>query len=111
MASVDQDLPVSMLRPRVKPEHTPYRIAGGKIRIGGVSYGLAAGISDPDGWVWTMLAAMDGSRGLPEIVAEVHTAHPAQPVDVLERRHACRAAGNWAGATHVPRQRRKAAGQ
>lgn len=49
-----------MLRPRVKPEHAPYRIAGGKIRIGGVSYGLAAEISDPDGWVWTMLAAMGG---------------------------------------------------
>ncbi len=40
-----------MLRPRVKPEHAPYRIAGGKFRIGGVSYGLAAEISDPDGWV------------------------------------------------------------
>jgi molybdopterin-synthase adenylyltransferase len=85
MASVDQDLPVSMLRPRVKPEHAPYRIAGGKIRIGGVSYGLAAEISDPDGWAWTMLAAMDGSRGLPEIVEQVHAAHPAKPVDVLER--------------------------
>jgi molybdopterin-synthase adenylyltransferase len=82
---VDPNLPVPMLRPRVKPEHAAYRIAGGKIRIGGVSYGLAAEISDPDGWVWTMLAAMDGSRGLPEIVEHVHTAHPAQPVDVLRR--------------------------
>jgi molybdopterin-synthase adenylyltransferase len=72
-----------MLRPRVKPEHAPYRIAGGKIRIGGVSYGLAAEISDPDGWVWTMLAAMDGSRGLPEVIEHVHAAHPAQTIDIL----------------------------
>jgi hypothetical protein len=56
-----------MLRPKVKPEHAPYRIARGrKIRIGGVSYGLAAELADPDGWVWTMLAAMDGSRSLPK---------------------------------------------
>jgi molybdopterin-synthase adenylyltransferase len=74
-----------MSRPRVKPEHAPYRVAGGKIRIGGVSYGLAAEISDPDGWVWTMLAAMDGSRGLAEIVEHVHTAHPDQPVAALRR--------------------------
>ena len=82
---MDQDLPVPMLRPRVKPEHAPYRIAEGKIRIGGVSYGLAAEISDPDGWVWTMLAAMDGSRELAEIIGQVHAAHPGQPVEVLRR--------------------------
>jgi hypothetical protein len=41
----------------VKPEHAPYRIAGGRIRIGGLSYGLAAEITDPDGWVWTMASA------------------------------------------------------
>jgi molybdopterin-synthase adenylyltransferase len=82
---VDQDLPAPMVRPRVKPEHAPYRLSGGKIRIGGVSYGLAAEISDPDGWVWTMLSAMDGSRGLAEIIEHGHTAHPAQAVDVLRR--------------------------
>jgi hypothetical protein len=51
------NLSVAMLRPRVKPEHAPYRIAGGRIRIGGLSYGLAAEITDPDGWVWTMASA------------------------------------------------------
>jgi molybdopterin/thiamine biosynthesis adenylyltransferase len=74
-----------MLRPRVKPEHAPYRIAGGKIRIGGVSYGLAAEISDPDGWVWAMLTAMDGSRGLPEVIERVHREHPDQRIEVLWR--------------------------
>lgn len=85
---MDQDPPVPMLRPRVKPEHAAYRIAGGKIRIGGVSFGLAAEISDPDGWVWTMLSAMDGSRGLPELIEHVRAAHPAQSPEVL--RHGAR---------------------
>jgi molybdopterin/thiamine biosynthesis adenylyltransferase len=81
---VDQDSPVPMmLRPRVKPEHAAYRVAGSKIRIGGVSFGLAAEISDPDGWVWTMLSAMDGSRGLPELIEHVRAAHPAQSPEVL----------------------------
>jgi len=83
---VGENLPVLMLRPKVKPEHAPYRIAEGKkIRIGGVSFGLAAEIADPDGWVWTMLDAMDGSRSLPEIIGHVHARHPDQAADTLER--------------------------
>jgi molybdopterin-synthase adenylyltransferase len=82
---VAEELPVLMSRPRVKPEHAPYRVAAGKIRIGGASYALAAEISDPDGWVWTMLAAMDGSRGLPEIIEFVHAAHPEQAPGLLRR--------------------------
>ena len=77
--------PVPMLRPRVKSEHAPYRIAEGRIRIGWVSYGIASEIADPDGWVWTMLTAMDGSRSLSEIVECVHSAHPQRPADVLRR--------------------------
>jgi molybdopterin/thiamine biosynthesis adenylyltransferase len=82
---VSQNIYVPMFRPKVKPEHVPFRIAGNKIRIGGVSYGLAAEISDPDGWVWTMLTAMDGSRGLPEIIGYAHAKHPDQPVGALWR--------------------------
>ncbi len=82
---MDQRIPIAMLRPRVKSEHGPYRIAGGKIRIGWVSYGIAAEISDPDGWVWTMLTAMDGSHDLTEIIEHVHSEHPGQDVDVLRR--------------------------
>jgi molybdopterin/thiamine biosynthesis adenylyltransferase len=83
---VGENSPVLMLRPKVKPEHAPYRIAGGtKIRIGGVSYGLAAEIADPGGWVWAMLSAMDGSRGVGEIVRHVHARYPDQSVDTLER--------------------------
>lgn len=82
---MDQRIPIAMLRPRVKSEHGPYRIAGGKIRIGWISYGIAAEISDPDGWVWTMLTAMDGSRDPAEIIMHVHSVHPEQSVDVLRR--------------------------
>jgi hypothetical protein len=68
---VGENSPVLMLRPKVKPEHAPYRIAGGtKIRIGGVSYGLAAEIADPGGWVWAMLSAMAGSRGVQFLAAQ-----------------------------------------
>lgn len=66
----------NMGRPKVKPEHSPYRIAGNRIRIGGTAYGLAAELEDPGGWVWTMLTAMDGSRSLPEILERTRTAHP-----------------------------------
>jgi molybdopterin-synthase adenylyltransferase len=82
---VDQRAPIAMIRPRVKSEHGPYRIAGDKIRIGWVSYGIAAEISDPDGWVWTMLTAMDGTRDLTEIIEHVHSGHPEQPVNLLQR--------------------------
>ena len=72
-----------MSRPKVKLEHAPYQIADGKIRIGGVSYGPAAEITDPDGWVWTMLTAMDGSRTVPQVIDHVSATHPDQPVAVL----------------------------
>jgi molybdopterin/thiamine biosynthesis adenylyltransferase len=65
-----------MQRPRVKPEHAPYRISGNRIRIGGVSYGIAAEIADPTGSVWAVLGSMDGTRGIDEIVDEVVRLHP-----------------------------------
>ena len=73
---MDPDLPVAMFRPRVKPEHAPYRIADRKIRIGWISYGVAAEITDPDGWIWTMLNAMDGSRDLKGVLDRPASAPP-----------------------------------
>jgi hypothetical protein len=67
-----------MRRPKVKPEHAPYRMAGGLIRIGGVSYGIAAEISDPDGYVWTLLQNMDGTRDVADIVERTVRSHPEQ---------------------------------
>jgi hypothetical protein len=69
---VGQDLPVVMLRPRVKPEHAPYRVAGDRIRIGGVSYGLAGEISDPDGWVARRVITLLGEgRAIDEVTARL----------------------------------------
>jgi molybdopterin-synthase adenylyltransferase len=67
-----------MRRPRLKPEHVPYRIGGSQIRIGGVSYGIAAEITDQAGWVWTLLQSMDGSRSPAGIVEEVASKHPGE---------------------------------
>lgn len=69
---------VVMRLPRVKPEHAPYRISDGRIRIGGVSYGIAAEIKDPTGSVWTLLESMDGTRDVDEIVDRVVGLHPVE---------------------------------
>lgn len=71
--------------PRVKPEHRPYRVAGGKIRIGGVSYGVAGEIEDPGGWIWILLGAMDGSRTAGQIIGAVRTARPRLPEQIVRR--------------------------
>lgn len=74
---------MEMLRPRVKPEHAPYRLGDGRIRIGGVSYGIAGEVADPTGSVWSLLQAMDGSRTIDEIVERVLELHPDEsPEDV-----------------------------
>ncbi len=67
-----------MIRPRVKPEHAAYRIAGNRVRIGGLSFGIAAEVEDPTGAVWTLLQAMDGSRSADEIVDVVVSRHPGE---------------------------------
>jgi molybdopterin/thiamine biosynthesis adenylyltransferase len=71
----------SMERPRIKPEHAPYRIADGRIRLGGVSYGIAAEVKDPTGSVWTLLESMDGTRSVADIVASVLELHPGESAD------------------------------
>jgi molybdopterin-synthase adenylyltransferase len=72
-----------MNRPRIKPEHVPYRITGGRIRLGGGAYGIAAEIADSGGVIWSLLTAMDGSRSPAEIVALVLARHPGQTEDAL----------------------------
>lgn len=73
MAEVDVALPM------VKPEHVPYRIAGGRVRIGGVVFGIAAEVSDPTGALWSALQAMDGTRTVGDVVGVVRRAHPDCP--------------------------------
>ncbi|WP_031224937.1 HesA/MoeB/ThiF family protein [Streptomyces roseochromogenus] len=66
----------AMRRPRIKPEHRAYRTVDGHVRIGSVVHGIGAEVKDPDGWVWTLVEAMDGTRNAGEIVAEVSRRHP-----------------------------------
>ncbi|MFG1810678.1 HesA/MoeB/ThiF family protein [Streptomyces sp. NPDC049040] len=74
-----------MLRPRIKPEHSGYRTVDGTVRLGSVVYGIGVEIEDPDGWVWTLVAALDGSRSVPEVAAAVAAAHPeVTAADVVE---------------------------
>ncbi|MGW7298237.1 HesA/MoeB/ThiF family protein [Streptomyces sp. NPDC054829] len=65
-----------MRRPRIKPEHRAYRTVDGNLRIGSVVYGIGAEVKDPDGWVWTLVEAMDGTRDTAQVVAEVSRRHP-----------------------------------
>ncbi|MEU9217496.1 ThiF family adenylyltransferase [Streptomyces sp. NPDC048376] len=66
----------AMRRPRIKPEHRAYRTVDGHVRIGSVVHGIGAEVKDPDGWVWTLVQAMDGTREAADVVAEVSGRHP-----------------------------------
>ncbi|MGW8746426.1 ThiF family adenylyltransferase [Streptomyces sp. NPDC055794] len=66
----------AMRRPRIKPEHRAYRTVDGHVRIGSVVHGIGAEVRDPDGWVWTLVEAMDGTRAPAGVVAEVARRHP-----------------------------------
>ncbi|MER7170791.1 HesA/MoeB/ThiF family protein [Streptomyces mesophilus] len=67
----------------MKPEHRAYRTADGHVRIGSVIYGIGAEILDPDGWVWPLIEAMDGTRSLGAVLAAVREAHPQVPAEDL----------------------------
>ncbi|MEV5476820.1 ThiF family adenylyltransferase [Streptomyces sp. NPDC052207] len=75
-----------MRRPRIKPEHRPYRTVDGHIRIGSVVYGIGSEVTDPDGWVWTLVEAMDGTRDPSEIVTEVSVQHAELEVSAADIR-------------------------
>jgi molybdopterin/thiamine biosynthesis adenylyltransferase len=86
----------AVTRPRVKPEHHPYQLSGGRIRLGRSVYGIASEVEDPTGAVWTLLGAMDGTRTTDQVVAHVTAVHDG------ERPEAVRAAiDTFAAAGHV----------
>ncbi|MFC5828903.1 HesA/MoeB/ThiF family protein [Nonomuraea insulae] len=66
-----------MRLPRVKPEHAPHRLGDGTVRLGGALYGIASEITDTDGWAWTALTLMDGTRPPATIAAELRAAFAA----------------------------------
>jgi len=83
-----------MLCPRIKPEHRAYRTVDGNVRIGSVIYGIGAEIADPEGWVWTLTEAMDGTRSADRIATEVAARHPElRPGTVREAMADLRQAG------------------
>src|SRR5580658_325290 len=69
---------MEMIRPRIKPEHLPFRLNGGLIRIGGMVGGIAGEIEDPTGSIWSLLEYMDGTRDIDRIVRAVIAAHPSE---------------------------------
>src|SRR5436309_1984848 len=71
-----------MLRPRIKPEHVPYRTVDGNIRIGATVHGIGVEINDPDGFVWVLIGALNGTRSPDEVCAAVQVSHPGVPAAV-----------------------------
>nr|WP_308801173.1 ThiF family adenylyltransferase [Streptomyces polyasparticus] len=67
----------------MKPEHRAYRTTDGHVRIGSVIYGIGAEVLDPDGWVWSLIEAMDGTRSVPSVLATVRETHPEVPMEDL----------------------------
>ncbi|MFD0889064.1 hypothetical protein ACFQ08_31410, partial [Streptosporangium algeriense] len=67
----------------MKREHAAYRLADGRIRIGGQVYGVAEEIEDPDGLVWEALRAMDGTRSPAEIAGLLTGLSPAEAAELV----------------------------
>jgi molybdopterin/thiamine biosynthesis adenylyltransferase len=68
-----------MLRPRVKYEHQPVRYGDNAIGIGGEVPGIGSRVHDPDGWLWQLLALLDGAHTVDEIVRDLVERFPAHP--------------------------------
>lgn len=67
-----------MYLPRIKWAHRPVRLGAGLVRIGGIVPKIAADIPDPDGWVWALLGALDGTRTVDQLVTELVHRYPAK---------------------------------
>jgi molybdopterin/thiamine biosynthesis adenylyltransferase len=70
-----------MYCPRIKYEHRPVRHGQDQVQIGGSIYGIAATIPDPDGWVWALLATLDGKHTVHQVVADLVQRFPAHPAE------------------------------
>lgn len=70
-----------VMRPRVKPEHEPFRLVDGRIRIGGSVYGIGAEIEDAEGIVWMLLKSFDGTRPLGVIIEGTQQEFPGYSVE------------------------------
>jgi molybdopterin-synthase adenylyltransferase len=66
-------------RPRIKFSHRPVRHDQDCVQIGGIVYGIAVVIPDPDGWVWALVQLLDGSRSVEHVVADLLRLRPERP--------------------------------
>ncbi|MCO1578073.1 ThiF family adenylyltransferase [Crossiella sp. SN42] len=72
-----------MQRPRIKPEHLPFRRGEDLVQIGGSIYGIANLIPDPDGAVWALLARLDGTRTVDQVVTDLVRLYPEHPAGTV----------------------------
>lgn len=92
-----------MSRPKIKPEHAAYRTTSGAVRMGSVIYGIGVEIDDPNGWVWSLARALDGTRTPDEVAELVASAHSViTEADVLQAVEDLRAAGHLEDADAPP---------
>jgi molybdopterin/thiamine biosynthesis adenylyltransferase len=68
-------------RPKIKDMHWPVRIGVDRIRIGGDVHGLNVGIVDLDGWCWALLALLDGTRTVDQVIADLVHRFPGRSAD------------------------------
>ncbi|MCW3839758.1 ThiF family adenylyltransferase [Micromonospora yasonensis] len=66
-----------MDRPRIKSMFPPIPLDDGTIRIGGADFGIAGEIKDDEQrHVWQLLQLLDGTRSMPELIAEMRARDP-----------------------------------
>ncbi|MEV0390513.1 hypothetical protein [Nonomuraea sp. NPDC050643] len=65
-----------LLKPRIKPEHVPFRTFDGNVRIAATIHGIGAEMEDSGGWLWTLVSALDGTRSPDDVLAVVTCEHP-----------------------------------
>ncbi|WP_237774733.1 ThiF family adenylyltransferase [Actinosynnema sp. ALI-1.44] len=78
----------------IKFEHRPVRHGEDWIQIGGAVRGVGSRIHDPGGWVWALLEALDGTRTVGQVVADLVRRFPTLlATDVQEAVNDLRAGG------------------
>ncbi|WP_308258571.1 ThiF family adenylyltransferase [Saccharothrix obliqua] len=60
----------------MKHEHRPFLLGANEVRIGGRVPGIASVVHDPDGWVWALLAALDGTHTTEQVISDMARRFP-----------------------------------
>lgn len=68
-------------RPWVKQDHRPVRSCGRQVHLGGVVSGIQRSVPDPDGLVWALLAVLDGTRTVDQVVSSLAQTFPDRTAD------------------------------